>query len=72
MSAVRLTIAGSELEAEMICGRLRAHGIGAETRRTGMSAAIFGGSLGGGGPTEVVVDEEELEAARELLAAPGG
>ena len=68
MSVVRLTLARTELEAEMICGRLRAHGIGAETRRTEMSAAIVGGSRGGG-PTEIVADDRELEAARALLAA---
>jgi hypothetical protein len=33
-----------------------------------MSAAIVGGSRGGG-PTEIVADDRELEAARALLAA---
>jgi putative signal transducing protein len=72
MSVVRLTIAGSEFEAEIICGLLRTNGIAAETRRTDVSAGMFDGSLGAGGPTEIVVDEQDLDDARAVLAARGG
>ena len=67
MAAVKLTVVGDEMEAEMLCGLLRTNGIACEYRHTDMGA---GGALGGismAGPTEVMVNEEDLEAALKLL-----
>jgi hypothetical protein len=71
VAAVTLTIVGDEVEAEALCGLLRTNGIACSFRRTNMSAVI--GTYGGGpigGPTEVLVDDKDLEAARELLPRP--
>ena len=69
MSAVTLTFVGDEMEAEALCGLLRTNGIKCAYRRSNMSAGA--GTYGGGsaiaGPTEVMVDENDLEAARQLL-----
>ena len=64
---VRLTVVGNEGEAEMICSLLRLHGIACFARVTdpfGESAGEFGAWR------EILVRDEELEAARELLPAP--
>ena len=69
MPATTLTIVADEIEAEAVCGLLRAHGIACNHRRTDLSAAVgtyFGGAMAG--PTEVLVDEVDLDAARTLLA----
>jgi Putative prokaryotic signal transducing protein len=64
---VRLTIAGDESGAEVICGLLRAEGIPCFYRVTNVGAeTIF---LGPGGWQEVLVNEEDLRRARELLEA---
>jgi hypothetical protein len=69
MASVKLTVVGDEMEAEMVCGMLRANGIACNYRRTDMGA---GGAFGGfsmAGPTEVMVNEEDLDAALKLLPA---
>ncbi len=69
MAAVTLTVVGNDFEAEALCGLLRTNGISCPFRRTDISAAI--GTRGGGsltGPAEILVDEKDLDAARELLA----
>jgi Putative prokaryotic signal transducing protein len=61
---VALTVVNSEPEAEIICGELRAAGIECAHRpatSAGMGTAFMG-------PREVLVKEEDLEAARELVA----
>jgi len=70
MSAVTLTVVGDEMEAEIVCGMLRANGIKCAYRRTNMSAGAgtYGGGFAIAGPTEVLVDEDDLDAARKLLA----
>ena len=69
MDAVTLTVVGDEMEAEALCGMLRANGIECSYRRSDVSAGI--GTIGGGfamaGPTEVLVHERDLAAARTLL-----
>jgi Putative prokaryotic signal transducing protein len=70
MESVRLTVVGDEMEAEMLCGLLRSHGIACNHRRTDSAAAI-GAESGGfamAGPTEVLVSESDLAAAGKLLA----
>ena len=69
MTDVRLTVVADELEAEALCGMLRANGVECFHRRTDPSAAIAAAGIGNtiAGPTEVVVDERDLDAARRLL-----
>jgi hypothetical protein len=69
VEAVRLTLVGNELEAETLCGLLRAHGIACSFRRTDFAAAAAAGAGGFtmAGPTEVLVPAPELDAARRLL-----
>jgi hypothetical protein len=70
MAAVRLTIVADEMEAEALCGRLRTSGIKCGYRKTDSAAAIsaYGGGFAMAGPTEVLVDERDLEEAQKLLA----
>jgi hypothetical protein len=56
--------AANEAEAEMIAGRLAGIGIAAVSQR-----AIGGPEWGGSGARNVYVEEQDLERARELLAA---
>ncbi len=69
MAPVRLTVVGDEMEAEMLCGRLRANGILCDYRKSDAAAAVsaYGGGFAMAGPTEVLVDEKDLEKARKLL-----
>jgi hypothetical protein len=62
---VRLTVVGSQAEADVICSLLRVNGI-----RCGERAANVAIERGGGfgGWREILVDEDQLEEARELLA----
>ena len=68
MLGVRLTIVGTEFEAETICGFLRADGISCEHRQTDVGAGATE-ATGSVGPREIIVPAEELERARELLAS---
>jgi hypothetical protein len=70
MSAVTLTVVGDEMEAEIVCGMLRTNGIKCAHRRSNMSAGAgtYGGGFAIGGPTEVLVGEDQIGAARKLLA----
>jgi hypothetical protein len=69
MAAVRLTVVGDEMEAEMLCGRLRADGIRCDYRKSDTAAAVsaYSGGFAMAGPTEVLVDESDLGQARKLL-----
>jgi putative signal transducing protein len=66
MAPVTLTVVHDQFEAEELCGLLRANGIDCMYRGTSMSAG-FGLSTTMGGPTEVFVEEGDLERAREFL-----
>ena len=66
MATVTLTVVGNELEADALCGLLRVNGIECFHRATDRAnVGIYGESSIG--PTEVLVDEQDLAAARELL-----
>jgi putative signal transducing protein len=69
MSAVTLSVVADEMEAEALCGLLRTNGIKCSYRRTNRSAATgtYGGGFSIAGPTEVLVDEADLAAAKSLL-----
>jgi hypothetical protein len=62
-----VTTVSSEAEAEMICDRLLADGIHAIFERT-IGSAEWGSS----GARRVMVDAEDLDRARALLAAEEG
>ena len=66
MAPVTLTVVHDGLEAEELCGLLRANGIGCMYRSSSMGQG-FGLSTGMVGPTEVLVEENDLERAREFL-----
>ena len=72
MALVGLTVVDNELEAEMICGMLRANGISCAQQNSSVGAAQYGAEVAGvvfgqGSPTEVLVEESQLEKARSLL-----
>jgi hypothetical protein len=64
-----LTVVGDEMEAEALCGLLRANGIRCAYRKTNFAAAFAadGGRRSIVGPTEVVVADHDLAEARKLL-----
>jgi hypothetical protein len=63
---VRLTVVGSQAEADLICSLLRVNGIRCGERATDVALPGAGGS---GGWREILVGEDQLDAARELLEA---
>ena len=65
---VPLTVVPNEAEAELLCALLRTEGIECDQRLTNFGAGSMEG-LPGGGPREVLVAEDGLERAREILAA---
>jgi hypothetical protein len=64
---VRLTVVGNEIEAAVLCGMLRTHGFECDYRQTDLAAGISRGAITPAGPTEVLVEAKQLQAARELL-----
>ena len=66
---VRLTVVPDEGEAEMICGLLRTERIACYHRVTDVSSWANRGPSQFWGWREIVVNTEDLEQARELLAA---
>ena len=66
MAATRLTVVPNQVEAEVLCGLLRNNGIECSYRRTDAAAGAWEG-VGMAGPTEVLVDEADLDDARKLL-----
>ena len=66
MGAVGLTVVRNEMEAEVLCGLLKEHGIECGYRKTDMAGAWTIG-FASGGPTQVLVDETMLDKARKLL-----
>jgi putative signal transducing protein len=65
---VYLTLVPNEYEAEILCALLRTEGIECDQRPTNMSVGMMDG-MPGGGPREVVVAEDGLARAREIMAA---
>jgi Flp pilus assembly protein CpaB len=68
MNGVRLMIVGNSLEAETICGYLQTEGIACDHRQTDVGAGA-GDAVGDSGPREILVAEDDLERAQELVAA---
>jgi putative signal transducing protein len=68
MAPTRLTVVPNEVEAEVVCGLLRSNGIECFTRTTDAAAGGLGSEgIGMAGPTEILVDEADLDSARQLL-----
>jgi Putative prokaryotic signal transducing protein len=65
---VLLTIVSGPPEADIVCGLLRANGIDCGYRDTEAIDSTIEDFIEAG-PVEVLVPAEELEAAREVLAA---
>ena len=66
MNGVRLMVVGNSMEAETICGLLRTEGIACDPRQTDMGAGA-GDGVGDSGPREILVAQNELENARQLV-----
>ena len=66
---VHLTVVRNEAEAELVCGLLRTDGIECDYRRTNFGVGTMDGLPGGA--QEIVVAEESLARAQELLAEQG-
>jgi Putative prokaryotic signal transducing protein len=66
---VRLTVVANEMEAEMLCGLLRANGIACMSQRTNLAAGMADAGTSMAGPREILVEEDQLDAARQLLPA---
>jgi hypothetical protein len=68
MTEASLAVVSTDMEAEMLCGELRANGIECSYRKIGPGANLGTyAMLGQAGPSEVLVDESQLEEARKLL-----
>lgn len=64
-----VTIAPNEITADLICSFLRAEGIRCNHRITNVGAGSWDGVPNVGGAREVLVDEADLDLARESLAS---
>ena len=71
MDGVRLMVVGNSFVAETICGLLRTEGIACGHRQTDMGAGA-GDAVGDSGPREVLVAQNDLDRARELVTAGTG
>jgi hypothetical protein len=69
METVRLIEVADGMEAEMICALLREHGVRCAYRQAGFQSVISPGA-GMAGRQEVLVAQEDLKRAHEILAAP--
>ncbi|HET9114566.1 MAG TPA: DUF2007 domain-containing protein [Gaiellaceae bacterium] len=67
--AVVLTVVSGEPEAEVLCGLLRSEGIECAYRDTQQIDTSLEDFMAAGA-REILVRETDLEAAKELLAAP--
>jgi hypothetical protein len=64
-------VVGNSMEAETICGLLRTEGIACDHRQTDMGAGA-GDAVGDSGPREILVAQNDLDRARELVTAGTG
>jgi len=68
MGLAPLTLVPNIYEAEIVCAFLRTEGITCDHQPTNMAVGSMDG-MPGGGPREIIVREEDLERAHELLEA---
>jgi hypothetical protein len=64
---VVLDVVGSEPEAEIILSLLRTEGIQAIAQKTNFAVGLADASSSGAGPREILVHEENLERARQII-----
>jgi putative signal transducing protein len=64
---VVLDVVGSEPEAEIILSLLRTEGIQAIAQKTNFAVGLADAASSGAGPREILVHEENLERARQVL-----
>jgi hypothetical protein len=64
---VPLTVVRNEAEAELLCGLLRSEGIECEHRPTNFGVGAMDGLPGGA--REIIVAEDGVERAREIVEA---
>jgi Putative prokaryotic signal transducing protein len=69
--AVVLMVVPTEGEADIVCGLLQTNGIDCSYRDTEAIESPIE-DFTAAGPREILVREEDLEAARELIDAPTG
>ena len=69
MALVRLTLASTPFDADMIQSLLKTEGLESTRRQTNFGA---GSSDGWGGQQEILVEEKDVEAARALIAEDAG
>jgi hypothetical protein len=65
---VYLTIVPNAYEAEILCALLRTEGLTCDQRPTNLAVGMMDG-MPGGGPQEIVVAEQDLARAQEILTA---
>jgi Putative prokaryotic signal transducing protein len=65
---VRLTIVADEFAAETIISLLQTEGIESIQRKTDLAAGMADASASAFGPREILVNPEDLERARDLIA----
>jgi hypothetical protein len=65
---VRLTIVADEFAAETIISLLQTEGIESIQRKTDLAAGMADASSSAFGPREILVNPEDLERARDLIA----
>src|SRR5438094_2486111 len=63
---VHLTVVPNAYEAELLCALLRTEGLTCDLRPTNLGVGMMDG-LPGGGPKEIVVAEQDLARAQEIL-----
>jgi hypothetical protein len=68
MKQARRTVVGNSMEAQTVCGVLRTQAIGCDDRQTDPGAGA-GDAVGDSGPREILVARDDLERARQLVAA---
>jgi Putative prokaryotic signal transducing protein len=66
VTLVRLTVAANPAQAELIRALLQTEGIESLRKQTDFGAGTMDGFSGG--QQEILVEESDLEAARELIA----
>lgn len=66
MPLVRLTLVANPVESELIRSLLKTEGIESMRRQTDFGAGTMDGFSGG--QQEILVEEKDVEAARELIA----
>ena len=64
---VVLDVVGSEPEAEIIISLLRTEGIQAIAQKTNFAVGLADASSSGAGPREILVHEENLERAKQII-----